>query len=53
MRIEDWKAVRLASRTLALLEEKQINAILMAVAEAIPHYMNRILEREIGEGNLG
>lgn len=44
MRIEDWKAVRLASRTLALLEEKQINAILMAVAEAIPHYMNRILE---------
>lgn len=44
MRIEDWKAVRLASRTLALLEEKQINAILIAVAEAIPHYMNRILE---------
>lgn len=44
MRIEEWKAVRLASRTLALLEEKQINAILMAVAEAIPHYMNRILE---------
>lgn len=44
MRIEDWKAVRLASRTLALQEEKQINAILMAVAEAIPHYMNRILE---------
>lgn len=44
MRIEDWKAVRLTSRTLALLEEKQINAILMAVAEAIPHYMNRILE---------
>lgn len=44
MRIEDWKAVRLASRTLALLEEKQINAILVAVAEAIPHYMNRILE---------
>lgn len=44
MRIEDWKAVRLASRTLALLEEKQINAILMAVAEAILHYMNRILE---------
>lgn len=44
MRIEEWKAVRLASRTLALLEEKQINAILMAVAEAIPHYINRILE---------
>lgn len=41
---EVWKAVRLASRTLALYSEGQINEILTAVADAIPAHSRRILE---------
>lgn len=44
MTTDDWKAVRLVSRTLALYEEQRINEILTAVAEVIPQHLHRILE---------